>query len=226
MFLDTVDRQVADTIMEHLQASDAPFRAVELRVLGGAMARVPVEATAFAHRHSRIMANVAAFYGSPADRDRRRAWVDGPAAALHQGDDGAYVNFLGDEGPERVRRAYPGRPGTAWSRSSAATTPTTCSGSTTTSRRRSIQGMAWTAAKIPDQSGAVVVTGASGPGRGLVAEGVADHHARLRQRPEHVDVEAFVADTRLLNDSMYPLRHGSPGGMKCRPMRSPLSTRS
>ena len=34
--------------------------------------------------------------------------VDGAAAALQQGDKGAYVNFLGDEGPERVRRAYPG----------------------------------------------------------------------------------------------------------------------
>jgi FAD/FMN-containing dehydrogenase len=68
----------------------------------------PVEATAFAHRHSRIMANVAAFYEGPADRDRRQAWVDGAAAALQQGDEGAYVNFLGDEGPERVRRAYPG----------------------------------------------------------------------------------------------------------------------
>jgi hypothetical protein len=81
---------------------------VQLRALGGAMARVPVEATAFAHRHSRIMANVAAFYEGPADRDRRQAWVDGAAAALQQGDEGAYVNFLGDEGPERVRRAYPG----------------------------------------------------------------------------------------------------------------------
>ena len=30
------------------------------------------------------------------------------AGALHQGDDGAYVNFLGDEGQERVRAAYPG----------------------------------------------------------------------------------------------------------------------
>jgi FAD/FMN-containing dehydrogenase len=108
MFMDTVDRQMADTIMEQLQASDAPLRAVQLRTLGGAMARVPVEATAFAHRHSRIMANVAAFYDGPADRDRRQAWVDGAAAALQQGDEGAYVNFLGDEGPERVRRAYPG----------------------------------------------------------------------------------------------------------------------
>jgi len=106
MFVDTVDRQVAGTIMEHLKASDAPMRAAQLRVLGGAMARVPVEATAFAHRHRRIMVNLAAFYNGPADRPRRQAWVDDFAAALHQGD-GAYVNFLGDEGPERVRQAYP-----------------------------------------------------------------------------------------------------------------------
>ena len=108
MFMDTVDRQMADTIMEQLQASDAPVRAVQLRALGGAMARVPVEATAFAHRHSRIMANVAAFYEGPADRDRRQAWVDGAAAALQQGDEGAYVNFLGDDGQARLRQAYPG----------------------------------------------------------------------------------------------------------------------
>jgi FAD/FMN-containing dehydrogenase len=109
LFLDTVDRAAAGTILEHLEASDAPFRAVELRVLGGAMARVPVEATAFAHRRRRVMANVAAFYNDSADRDRRRAWVDGLAAALRQGDEGVYVNFLGDEGSDRVRQAYPGQ---------------------------------------------------------------------------------------------------------------------
>jgi FAD/FMN-containing dehydrogenase len=108
MFVDTVDREVAGTIMEYLKASDAPVRAAELRVLGGAMARVPVEATAFAHRHRRIMVNLASFYEGPADRPRRQAWVDDLAAALHQGDDGTYVNFLADEGPERVRQAYLG----------------------------------------------------------------------------------------------------------------------
>jgi FAD/FMN-containing dehydrogenase len=108
MFMDTVDHQVAGTIMEHLEASDAPVRAAELRALGGAMARVPVEATAFAHRQRRIMVNLAAFYAGPADRPRRQAWVDDFAVALDQGNDGAYVNFLGDEGPERVRQAYPG----------------------------------------------------------------------------------------------------------------------
>jgi hypothetical protein len=72
------------------------------------MARVPAEATAFAHRGSRIMVNLAASYDGPADRAVRQAWVTGFAAALRQGDPGVYVNFLGDEGQARVRQAYPG----------------------------------------------------------------------------------------------------------------------
>jgi FAD/FMN-containing dehydrogenase len=107
MFVDSIDGEVAGTILRHLEASDAAVRVAQLRVLGGAMARVPAEATAFAHRHSRIMVNVAAFYDGPADKDRRQAWADDFTAALRQGDGGAYVNFLGDEGPEAVRQAYP-----------------------------------------------------------------------------------------------------------------------
>jgi FAD/FMN-containing dehydrogenase len=106
MFMDTVDEPVAKTILEYLQASDAPMRVTQLRVLGGAMARVPADATAFAHRGSRIMANVAAFYEGPADKPARQAWVDELAAALRQ-DDGAYVGFLADEGDAGVHQAYP-----------------------------------------------------------------------------------------------------------------------
>jgi FAD/FMN-containing dehydrogenase len=93
---------------ELLQASDATRRVAQLRVLGGAMARVPVEATAFAHRGRRIMANVAAFYERPEDHPEREAWIADFAAALRQGESGAYVGFLGDEGEARVREAYPG----------------------------------------------------------------------------------------------------------------------
>jgi len=116
LFVDTIDRSAAETIIEYLQASDASLRAAQLRVLGGAMARVPDEATAFAHRKSRIMANVAAFYEGPEDRSRREAWVRDFAGALRQGDHGAYVNFLGDEGSARVRDAYPG---STWDRLAA-----------------------------------------------------------------------------------------------------------
>jgi hypothetical protein len=107
MFVDRVDIGVAETILRHLEASDAPMRVAQLRVLGGAMARVPRDATAFAHRDSKILVNVASFYTGPEDRDRRQAWVEGIAAALRQDDGGAYVNFLADEGQERIRAAYP-----------------------------------------------------------------------------------------------------------------------
>jgi FAD/FMN-containing dehydrogenase len=107
MFVDRVDREVAATIVEFLDNSDAPMRVAQLRVLGGAMARVPADATAFAHRGSRIMVNVAAFYEGPDDKPVKEAWVAEFAAALHQGDSGAYVNFLADEGAARVRAAYP-----------------------------------------------------------------------------------------------------------------------
>ena len=107
MFIDSIDRDVSQTILEHLRASDAPMRVAQIRVLGGAMARVPAEATAFAHRSSRIMVNVAAFYEGTEDRAAREAWVSHFAAALRQGEGGAYVGFLGEEGEERVREAYP-----------------------------------------------------------------------------------------------------------------------
>ena len=108
MFVDSIGRGVAEAIVRYLEASDAEMRVAQLRVLGGAMARVPVEATAFAHRRSRIMVNVAAFYDGPEDKLVRQAWIDEFVAALRQGDNAAYVNFLADEGPARVRDAYPG----------------------------------------------------------------------------------------------------------------------
>jgi FAD/FMN-containing dehydrogenase len=108
MFVDKIDRDVGEMIVEYLLASDAVMRVAQLRVLGGAMARVPAEATAFAHRSSPIMVNVAAFYEGPEDLARREAWVTDFAAALRQYEDGAYVGFLGEEGEGRVREAYPG----------------------------------------------------------------------------------------------------------------------
>jgi FAD/FMN-containing dehydrogenase len=107
LFVDTIDEQAAATIVDHLQASDAMMRVAQLRVLGGAVARVPVDATAFAHRRSPMMVNVAAIYEDPDQAATHHRWVTDFAAALHQGDTGAYVGFIGDEGEARVRDAYP-----------------------------------------------------------------------------------------------------------------------
>ena len=108
MHIDRVDRAVAATILDFLEKSDAPLRAAQLRVLGGAMARVPSDATAYAHRSSRIMVNLAAFYEGAADKAAKEAWVRDFQSAIDQGDPAVYSNFLGDEGPQRVRDAYPG----------------------------------------------------------------------------------------------------------------------
>jgi FAD/FMN-containing dehydrogenase len=109
MFVNTIDRSVAQTIVDHLRTSTAQVAATEIRVLGGAMARVSADATAFAHRGARIMMNVAALYRSPDDRAMHERWVEDFAAALRQGGGGgAYVGFIGDEGRARVRDAYPG----------------------------------------------------------------------------------------------------------------------
>ena len=107
-FARTIDRDAAVRIIQALEASDAPMRVAQLRALGGAMARVPADATAFAHRRNAVMVNVAAFYEGPEDRPAKEAWVDSLTAALRDEVDAVYVNFLGNEGPERLRAAYPG----------------------------------------------------------------------------------------------------------------------
>jgi FAD/FMN-containing dehydrogenase len=108
LFMDTVDAAAAKTIVERLEAATAPMAVAQVRALGGAMARVPAQATAFAHRDRRVMAGVGAVYDQAADKPVHDAWADDFAAALRQGDPGVYVNFLADEGPGRVRQAYPG----------------------------------------------------------------------------------------------------------------------
>jgi len=108
MFVDGVDEALAETIHEYLSTSDAAMRVAQIRVLGGAVSRVPDDATAYAHRSKSVLVNVAAFYTTPEDRPVRARWVREFARAVQPNDDGAYVGFLGaDDGADRVRSAYP-----------------------------------------------------------------------------------------------------------------------
>ena len=107
-FADSLAPGGAEAILEELRCSTATMRVVQLRVLGGAIARVPNDATAFAHRDRSLFVNVAAMYADGAEQATHDGWVDGIADALGNDGAGGYVGFLGDEDESTIRAAYPG----------------------------------------------------------------------------------------------------------------------
>ena len=107
MFVEAIGVPEAETTLEHVQSSTAMMGVAQFRVLGGAVARVPNDATAYAHRDRSIMVNLAALYAEPEEAETHLPWLRGFVDALRQ-DDAAYVNFLADEGRGRIRAAYPG----------------------------------------------------------------------------------------------------------------------
>jgi FAD/FMN-containing dehydrogenase len=109
LFTDSIGVGEAQKILDGLANSGAPFAAVQIRVLGGAINRVPADATAYGHRDQNIMAMVVAFSdGTPETARLRAAWASALAAELNPSWSAGYVNFIFDEGPDRVRAAYPG----------------------------------------------------------------------------------------------------------------------
>jgi FAD/FMN-containing dehydrogenase len=107
-FLDAIDDDAIDALLGAMAAPSSPFAMVQLRVLGGAMARVTADETAFAHRDAPVLALVITPYEDPATEAAQRAWAEGLHDALAVHDAGVYSNFLEVEGDERIRDAYPG----------------------------------------------------------------------------------------------------------------------
>jgi hypothetical protein len=107
MFVSNIDKKVAIDAIDRLNKIEAPIKALQFRVLGGAVARVSNESTAYAHRQSAIMCNIACFYETDAEKQERRKWVNDFFEALNQGGDAAYVNFHGPDEQDRLLDVYP-----------------------------------------------------------------------------------------------------------------------
>jgi len=106
-FVTELDDDAIDAMLAATAAPSSPMAMIQLRVLGGAMARVAADATAFALRSAPIMATVIVPFEDPTTEPAQRAWTDRVFEALAPKDAGVYANFLEDEGDERIHAAYP-----------------------------------------------------------------------------------------------------------------------
>jgi FAD/FMN-containing dehydrogenase len=106
-FADSLELEGAAAILEELPKSTAMMKAIQMRVLGGAVSRVPADATAFGHRDRKLFVNVAAMYADPTEKETHDAWVSALADRMGDRTAGGYVGFMGEEPEETIRAAYP-----------------------------------------------------------------------------------------------------------------------
>jgi FAD/FMN-containing dehydrogenase len=108
LLLPALDGAAVDAMLAFMAQRTSPMAMVQVRVLGGAVARVPADATAFAFRDQPVMLTIMAPFHDPSELAVHEAWAQGLFDALRPAARGVYSNFLDDEGPARVREAYPG----------------------------------------------------------------------------------------------------------------------
>lgn len=109
-FADELADEAIATLLEYDSRRPSPEALIYIRTLGGAIARVPEEESAFAHRSASFNISVDASWSDPALDDTAIDWARSAWDALAPySTGGVYVNFagLGDEGD--LRQATLGR---------------------------------------------------------------------------------------------------------------------
>ncbi len=97
-FDNLTEREIA-AILDHVGRL-AAGSAADIHHMGGAVSRVPADATAFPDRMARYWINIYGFWGDAAQDAQRIAWTRSFHSSLQpSARAGEYVNFLGTEGP-------------------------------------------------------------------------------------------------------------------------------
>lgn len=105
--LATLPDQGIDTIISYFDNVESPLTSILIEHFGGAMGRVPRDATAFPHRDASYNMVILARWTEPGDEARHISWareLDRNMQPYATG--GVYVNYLSDEGREPVKSAY------------------------------------------------------------------------------------------------------------------------
>lgn len=98
--------ELIDIAVEHALRIDSPHSGFPIFQLGGAVARVGEDETAFNGRSAAFTININGIAETGVGLEREREWVRGLWSALEPYQTSVYVNFLMDEGEERIRQAY------------------------------------------------------------------------------------------------------------------------
>src|SRR5205823_1484294 len=98
--------EVLDIPVEHTSRTHSPFTSFPIWQMGGAVSRIGEDETAFSGRNAGFTYNIGACTEGPEGFEDEREWVRTFWSALEPYQTGVYVNFLGDEGQERVQESY------------------------------------------------------------------------------------------------------------------------
>jgi FAD/FMN-containing dehydrogenase len=105
-FLRDLDDSALETVVDFAAGITSPLSDIKLGPLGGAIARVGEADTAYHHRKAPWVININTRWGD-GPPDAHVAWTRALWEKIQPASTGGvYVNFLGDEGPDRVRAAY------------------------------------------------------------------------------------------------------------------------
>jgi FAD/FMN-containing dehydrogenase len=108
MFANELSDETLDAVFDAMANASSPMAIVQFRGMGGAVSRVAPDATAFAHRTQDYFVAIINLWLDPSeDASVHEAWTASLWNAIRPEADGVYVNFLEDEGQDRVRDAYP-----------------------------------------------------------------------------------------------------------------------
>ena len=109
LYLDRLDDEAIELIAERSLAAPSPLGPVVVRQLGGAMGRVPAEATAFGDRSAPFHLSIDASWIAVEDDERNIEWARSFWTASQRFSSGqVYFNFAGllEEGDAAIRTSY------------------------------------------------------------------------------------------------------------------------
>ena len=96
-----------DAAVERFASAPSVRSSLLIEGLGGAVARVDEDATAYTHRDAAFDFLISSIWDDPADDEANVSWTRQTFEALTPYARGSvYVNYLGSEGEDRVRQAY------------------------------------------------------------------------------------------------------------------------